>query len=259
MAKIVTRSIKTSFWQDAKIVDTYSPEDKYFYLYLMTNPSTTQLGVYSFVPKIASFELGYSIETVRVLLERFEKKYDVIKFSEATSEIAIKNFLRHSIIKGGKPVLDCLKTELKYVKDINLIIYIYNNLKQYNDLNNTVKEFLIYLKEYIDNKEKDNDNERYVDESSTIRSDVKEKPSFQYFEDEKVEAAFKDFVRMRNSIKKPMTSRAITRCIGKLQKLGNGNADTMVAILNQSVDHCWQDVYGLKSDPEKNNLQKWGL
>ena len=175
MTKIVSRPVKTSFWTDEKIVDAFSPEDKLFYLYLITNPHTTQLGIYQFVPKIAAFELGYSVDSVRVLLERFEKKYDVIKYSEATNEIAVKNFLRHSIVKGGKPVLDCLKAELNYIKDINLIIYIYNYLIQYKDLNNTVKDFIIYIKEkYINDNE--NENERYVDVSWTNRPSLLSEP-----------------------------------------------------------------------------------
>ncbi|MBQ2324639.1 MAG: hypothetical protein II377_00160, partial [Clostridia bacterium] len=40
------------------------------------------------------------------LLERFESTYEMIIFSRSTNEIAIKNFLRHSIVKGGKPVED---------------------------------------------------------------------------------------------------------------------------------------------------------
>ena len=96
----VKRAVDTEFWKDSK-VDEFTPEDKYFMLYLLTNPSTTQLGIYELSIKQAAYHLGYSKEAVRVLIDRFQKAYGVIFYSEETSEIAIKNFLRHSIVKGG--------------------------------------------------------------------------------------------------------------------------------------------------------------
>lgn len=166
------RTVKTSFWTDRKIVENFSPEDKYFYLYLLTNPKSTQLGIYEFVPKLAAFDLGYSKDAVMVLLDRFENKYGLIKYSPTTGEVAIKNFLTHSIIKGGKPVMDCLKKEEDAVKDKNLVIYIVNNLKDINNLNDTVKKFIeyIYTKDFYCNEndkdnDNDNDNERYVDDT----------------------------------------------------------------------------------------------
>lgn len=155
--KYIKRVISTEFWLDSKIVMYFSPEDKYFYLYLMTNPHTTQLGIYVLVPKIASFELGYSEETVNVLLDRFENKYDMIRYNPVTNEIAIKNYLKHSIVKGGKPVLDCLNKEALLVKDKSLLIYIKNNILSYDNINSTVLEFINNV--YI------NDNERIVHES----------------------------------------------------------------------------------------------
>ena len=107
----IKRPVDTSFWTDGK-VDEFTPEDKYFMLYLLTNPFTTQLGIYEISLKHAAFQMGYSVESVQALIERFESKYKIIIFSPGTNEIAIKNFLCHSIIKGGKPVEDCLNKEL---------------------------------------------------------------------------------------------------------------------------------------------------
>ena len=68
----VKRVIGTDFWLDEKVVDMFSPEDKLFYLYLLSNPHTTQLGIYPVAKKVMAFELGYSLESVKVLLDRFE-------------------------------------------------------------------------------------------------------------------------------------------------------------------------------------------
>ena len=159
MAKEAKRIVSTGFWEDPMIVNEFSPEDKYFMLYLLTNPHTTQLGIYKLVPRVAAFEMGYSVEAVLVLIERFERKYDIVKYSKETSEIAIKNFLKHSVVKGGKPVMDCLLKEETKVNDKSLFSYIFNNLINNNNLNITIKEYLDHIREeYI----KENENERIV-------------------------------------------------------------------------------------------------
>lgn len=58
----VYRQVHVSFWQDPKVIEEMTPEDKYFYLYLLTNPSTTQIGVYSITKKQMAFDMGYSID-----------------------------------------------------------------------------------------------------------------------------------------------------------------------------------------------------
>ena len=161
----VKRIVSTSFWSDSK-VDTFSPEDKYFMLYLLTNPHTTQLGIYEFSMKHAAFEMGYSVETVQALLSRFQDRYRIIMYCQDTGEIAIKNYLKHSIVKGGKPVLDCLKKELLQVKSKDLVKFVFS--ANQNSENATVREFILYIREiYKYNlNDNDNDNERIVDDSS---------------------------------------------------------------------------------------------
>lgn len=164
--KRIKRVVDTGFWSDDKVMD-FSPEDKYFWLFLLTNEYTTQLGIYYLPIKKAAFDLGYSVETVRTLLDRFETKYELIMFSKTTDEVAIKNYLMYSIVKGGKPVLDCLLKEQKNVKDKSLLEFIYSNLSNKKIDNSTVKEYIQSLNIYINDN--DNDNERIVNESSTNR------------------------------------------------------------------------------------------
>ena len=71
----IKRIVDTGFWTDDKVVDEFSPEDRYFMLYLMTNPHSSQLGIYKFNKRIMAFEMGYSVESVTVMLERFQDKY----------------------------------------------------------------------------------------------------------------------------------------------------------------------------------------
>ena len=169
----IKRIVSTGFWEDKKVTDEFSVEDRYFMLYLLTNPHTSQLGIYELSISTMSNETGYNRDVVKVLLDRFQNKYDVIRYSFVTGEIAIKNYLKHSIIKGGKPVYDCLLKEAKMVDDRSLLSYIYNSLSNKQIDNITVIDFLNYIEKEISNKEinnnnndNDNDNERIVDESS---------------------------------------------------------------------------------------------
>ena len=164
----IKRIVDTSFWTDVK-VDEFSPEDKYFMLYLLTNPFSSQLGIYEISIKQVAFQLGYSTDAVNVLLERFENKYGMILFSKSTNEIGIKNFLRHSIIKGGAPVRDCLIKEIKKVKNKDLISAVFLHIKDSEDLNETVKNIIAEYEEkngdlyYCHSKQNDqieNDNDK---------------------------------------------------------------------------------------------------
>lgn len=173
----IKRIVDTDFWTDGKVED-FSPEDRYFMLYLMTNPFTTQLGIYELKVKQAAVHLGYSTETIYVLLERFEQSYDLVKFSKETKEIAIKNYLRHSIIKGGAPVHDCLVKEIRKVKNKDLIAWVFTHIKDYENLNETVKNIikdyenengiLHYCNENKNDKENDNENDNDNDNDCIV-------------------------------------------------------------------------------------------
>ena len=163
----IKRIVDVGFWTDDKVIDMFSPEDKLFMLYLMTNPHTTQLGIYAINIKIMAFELGYSTDAIKVLIDRFENKYNMIRYSEEYKEIAIKNYLKHSIIKGGKPVEDLLLKEISNVKDVNSLIFVYDNLKYCETINDTVKKILEYINpnEKENDKQNDNDNDNENEKS----------------------------------------------------------------------------------------------
>ena len=122
------RIISTGFWEDEKVIDRFSPEDKYFMLYLLTNPKTTTIGIYKLPKKIAAFELGYTRDTVSVLLDRFQNKYNMIVYFEEEQEIAVLNSLKYTISKGGKPIEDMVNRELKAVKNTQSLQSVYDHL-----------------------------------------------------------------------------------------------------------------------------------
>ena len=70
-----------------------------------------------------------------------------------------------------------------------------------------------------------------------------------HYDDPDLNSAFAEFLDMRKKIKKPIaTKQALTRMKNKIEKLSVGDTKLAIKILNQSVDHCWSDVYELKND-----------
>lgn len=109
----VYRQVHTSFWQDDFVLDL-TPEEKYFYLYLMTNSKTRQCGVYQLPKKVVELETGYNRETVEKLLSRFTD-YGKIDYCVSTHEIYLKNWLKYNSHKSPK-VMNCILKELEEIK-----------------------------------------------------------------------------------------------------------------------------------------------
>jgi DnaD/phage-associated family protein len=109
----VYRQIHVTFWQDDFVLDL-TPEEKYFYLYLMTNSKTTQCGIYEIPKRIIQFETGYNAETVDKLLKRFIE-YGKILYCEETKEVMLLRWIKYNGSTSPK-VKACVSKELKNVK-----------------------------------------------------------------------------------------------------------------------------------------------
>lgn len=107
------RFINVSFWQDAFVLEL-TPEEKYFYLYLMTNSKTSQCGIYELPYRVIELETGYHRETVVKLLDRFVD-YNKIEYCEETREIYLKNWAKFNWNNSIK-VISRVESELAEVK-----------------------------------------------------------------------------------------------------------------------------------------------
>ena len=119
------RNVHVSFWNDTKIIDEMTPEDRYFMLYLLSNPHTNQVGCYEISVRDISKETGYTEESIKKLLERFEKKLKVAKYSKKTKELLILNWHKYNWTSSPK-VRACIEKELKGLKNKDFKDYINN-------------------------------------------------------------------------------------------------------------------------------------
>lgn len=125
----IYRSVQMTFWTDAKVVDNFTPEDRYFYLYLLTNPHTNLCGCYEISFKQISDETGYTKEVVERLLDRMENVHNVIRYSKITKELLMINWSKFNWTKSDKfrkPLL----AEIESVKELafkNFLIGLYKD------------------------------------------------------------------------------------------------------------------------------------
>ena len=67
-----------------------------------------------------------------------------------------------------------------------------------------------------------------------------------YTQNRKLRETLSDFIKMRKAKKKPMTDRALTMLLKKLDELSQ-NEDEKIRILEESILHTWDTVYPLKT------------
>jgi DnaD/phage-associated family protein len=153
MAKF--RQVHIDFWQDGFVLDL-TPEEKYFYLYLMTNSKTSQCGIYELPMRIIETETGYNRETVEKLLARFEE-YEKVSYNKKTKEIMIINWVKFNWINSPK-VITLIDKELKSVKDESFVKLFIDKCKEYGYRIDTLSILDKYYKE-SKSKESSNDND----------------------------------------------------------------------------------------------------
>jgi DNA-binding MarR family transcriptional regulator len=108
----------------------------------------------------------------------------------------------------------------------------------------------------------DNTNNDIANDNTTLKRKKKTAVTRDvYFpNDELLDKAFRDFVEMRISIKKPFaTDSAIQKQMDKVIKMSKGNNDEAIQILDQSTMNSWQGLYPVKSgDSQPQSLyDKW--
>jgi len=70
--------LNNDFWRSPEVI-RMTPQEKYFYLYLFTNPYINHIGIYQISKKQIAFDLDHSLETVHLIMERFIEHYKLIR------------------------------------------------------------------------------------------------------------------------------------------------------------------------------------
>ena len=97
-------------------------------LYLLTNPHTKQCGYTNLTLKLPLLKLVIALILFHVFLNGLKISMTGLSTTEKTQEIGIYNYIKHSVVRGGAPVNDCIRSELLAVKDRGIIANVYDRL-----------------------------------------------------------------------------------------------------------------------------------
>lgn len=164
------RKIYTEFWEDGWM-EKQSPETRYFMLFLMTNPFTTQLGIYEISLRKMEFYTGYNREAVEAILTRLIEA-EKIKYDLETEELMITNWGKYNLSGSGKPIIDCLKSELEKVKRLDWLPILAKDAK-----GKGIKELLLSwhdtstMRGQEEEKEKEEEQEKEKEEEQEEQED----------------------------------------------------------------------------------------
>ena len=147
----LTRPVSVDYWLKQDVNERYSLDDKLLYIYLITNEHTEQLGIYKITFKTISNELNMPIERVEQSMSNLEYKFNIIRYSKKTNEVAILDYLTFGILKGGDVIRKCFDKINKKVQDKSLLafLYIYTNqfqsdLSMFNEAKERIRNSLAY-------------------------------------------------------------------------------------------------------------------
>ncbi len=183
----VRRVVPTSFWRSLEALDHYSQEERYFALYLMTNPKCSQVGIYSLPKRLIAFETGFTLDRVEELLQRFSGDFKKIAYSHTHQEVTLLHSLSYSIFVGGRPVMDLLEKELSLVQDSDLIEATFEAMRDFwlkssRRVDQAIMQLFVkeikkrryvagdYEKEEVDESDKENGDENDNEESASESS-----------------------------------------------------------------------------------------
>ena len=238
----IYRNIQTSFWNDAFIVER-TPDEKLFYLYLMTNPKTSMCGIYEFSIPIACLETGFTKQKIESLLSKFQNDYKRIVYSQSTGEIAILNWLKYNDSNSPKIAI-AIETAFTKVKNQQLVAIMRGE--------NTVSIQYPYGMDTISHARVTDTVPDTASNSSSV-SVVETKDEIQIlFEnyangDTEIMEALTDFKTMRKGIKEVLSLRAAEIMLKQLDKLSQDNRQMKIDILHQSILNNWRGIFAVKS------------
>lgn len=165
----IYRQLHCEFWSDRDIL-TYPLEKKAFYIYLLTNNRSKQMGIYEFSLPYAQLELGKSQETIIKWLKELQNEKKII-FSPDTQEIAILNWRKYNDSKSPK-VRSCIEKEIKQVKDKKLVKILYGN--EFDEVLNSIDTISIEYEYSIDTVDIPDRKERKKNKEEKEKEEEKE-------------------------------------------------------------------------------------
>jgi hypothetical protein len=113
------RLIDTDLWNNEEIIENFTAEDKYFWLYLLTSPHNNICGVFKNSPNLIARDMGLHKDTIVNLLYRFENVHNLIATDKETNEVLILNWYKFNWTKSPK-ITTLIEKEIGTIKSTNI-------------------------------------------------------------------------------------------------------------------------------------------
>jgi hypothetical protein len=181
---------------------------------------------------------------VKVTTSQIVTGVKIIELTDRIVNAELKKMIEAGFIKlikkgskGNFSIYQIIKTNEMMVTNA----YVISNLK--DSSSNTLESDGVtnaYLIGNSNTKNKEKDNNKKEKESNL------DKIINSYTNNNDLAETIKDFIKMRKTIKKTVTDRALKGILTKLDKFGNSDIDK-IEILEKSIENCWIGVYELKN------------
>lgn len=267
-------TVDVSFWTDSDVADNFTPEDKYFYLYLLTCPNANISGCYEISVRQMAYDTGYSKETVERLIERFTTVHRVIDYSTENKEVLVCNWGKYHWTTSPK-YTSALRKKISEIKTEKFRDFLTSTMENFVNSggNDTVwirypygmDTSFTYTYTYNSNPSSEKEigvqgEEEKQKPEPAKKSKAKKKESpvekFAEFagEDTDLLEALHEYEVSRNARKKPLTDRSKTMLINKLRDCYS--PDEWIAIIDQSTLRGWDSFYPLKNETDWTEKRK---
>lgn len=223
----IYRNISLSFWEDIKIVDDFTPEDRYFYLYLLTNPHTNLLGCYQVSFKQMVNETGYNKDTIEKLINRMLTMHKVISFDNNTNEVLIKNWSKYNWTKSAK-LLKNVEKLIQYIKSEELL----------NEMKKILEKYRVSIPY------------QYPMDTSVSVSDTNYK---NILNNNKLIELFNKYLEYRTSIKLSNNKIVIEDLLNFLKEYNDKEKEQ---IIKEAMKKGWKEFYPPKKDTKENKKEQ---
>lgn len=198
------RSVHLSFWTDTKVDDDFTPEDKYFYLYLLTNPHTNITGCFEINIKQMCRETGYNDDTILRLIARMQDVHGVIRYDKSTKELLIFNWWKYNWTSSEKLLLS-VKSVASHIKNEGFRSFVEEKISEKFNNGNTVSIPYTYP---MDTSVSDTDTDT-DEESSDLGNDKKKEERHSYGEYGWVKLTDKQHEKLMNDLGEAELNRCI--------------------------------------------------
>lgn len=85
--------ISNDLWRDPQFSEDFLPNEKYIYLYCVSNPHISVCGCYEICVSQIAWETGLDRKSVRNTLEQLQHRHKVLAYNSSTHELLLPDWL----------------------------------------------------------------------------------------------------------------------------------------------------------------------